>query len=180
MATTTAISSNPQRNDGGSILHGGNNDGTNITNTPTLITNANSNPVSSGINFQLAFKDEFNRAVIGTNWGSGLPNDAAWGIVNLNGASGLRNDDFNIVGGQGDELLYLGHAVSNRYKLKTLYEWADSSDDIPGSIGFVARVNSSGFIHVYNRQSQLLGGRLQAITYTWNGVTCKKCLDKRG
>lgn len=44
MATTTAISGQPQKNNGASVLHAGNIDGVNVTNNLSLATNAHDVP----------------------------------------------------------------------------------------------------------------------------------------
>ncbi len=167
MSTTTAISSNPTRNDGGSILNGGNNNGENVANTPTLLSNAQTNTLAT-INLQLVALDEFRRGSVTSTWGSGLPADSDWGILNLSGVSGL--DSVTPTTAQGDELLFLNRGVTNRYKVKTVFEWGTVANDIPGSPGFVMRINPSGFLHAYNRQDPLGQGRLSVIAYTWNDV----------
>ena len=173
MSTTSAISTNPTRNSGGTVLYGGNIDNENVANAPGIAIlglgahkGSIANPYDTLIN---TLREDFERGVLGaTTWGSGI-GDSVPTLQNLSGSSGIYSPT---PGSAGDsELLYITAPITKPFQADVLFYTVDAADAAPGSPGLVYRNNGSCYIFVQLRQTAAGIGRMHRISYIWNDVT---------
>ncbi len=180
MSTTTAVVGNPQRNDGGSILNGGNNDGDNVASTPTLVENARTNTVNRGVNLQLEISDHFQRgsADEGTThvWASGAPDGSTTVVSAIGGSSGIYHNNPPV--STNTEELYINKRLTTNFKVRTLFVTDSPTAVAPGSPGIIFRPtlssvlgpNASGHIWGFTRQTNSGIGRFVKLVSVWNDV----------
>ncbi len=176
MSTTSAISSNPTRNNGATVLNAGNIDNTNVTNAPgvsILGLGADKGSIRTPYNALIrTVREDFQRGALGaTVWGSGVGWDNASipTLQNLSGSSGIYSP--TVGSAANGELLYLGKTTIQPCRVNSIFYSLDGTHAEPGSPGLIYKVNPSGYIWAQVRQSTGGIGRMHRISYALNAAS---------